>query len=116
MPVVNQIAIIFATGLVLKLLSKKTGFPFVVLLILAGSFLASISLIDNKQLGIIPDTLRILAIVIIVFANGFYLRLESITKQGFLILGLATIGVLISAGIIASVVHVTLGLALIPSL
>lgn len=114
--VINQIAIILFVGVICKILNKKTGIPYIILLILSGTALASISLVDSQQLGIIPDTIRMLAIVIIVFANGFYLKVENIRKRGALIIGLSTVGVIITAGIIASVVHLTLGLALLPAL
>lgn len=114
--VINQIAIILFVGIICKILNKKTGIPYILLLMLSGTALASILLVDGQQLGIIPDTIRMLAIVIIVFANGFYLKVENILKQGAVIIGLSTIGVIITAGIIASVVHLTIGLALLPAL
>ncbi len=114
--ILTQIAIILFVGLALKLLCDKTGLPFIVLLILSGTALASISLLKIEFLGIIPDTLRMLALIIVVFANGFYLKVETIMKQRSVVVALATLGVLLTASIVAFISHVLLGLAILPAL
>jgi len=114
--ILTQIAIILALGFALKLFCEKTNMPFIVALILSGTLLASVSLLKIEELGVIPDTLRMLALIIVVFANGFYLKLENLLKQGTLIVTLSTLGVLLTASIVALISHALLGLALLPAL
>jgi cell volume regulation protein A len=114
--ILTQIAIILGIGFILKLFSDRTNAPFVVLLILSGTALATISVLHIQKLGVIADTLRMLALIIVVFANGFYLKTQNILKQGSLILTLATFGVILTATIVAFIAHSLLGLALLPAL
>lgn len=114
--ILTQISIILALGFVLKLFCEKTRMPFIVALILSGTLLASLSILKTEELGVIPDTLRMLALIIVVFANGFYLKLENLLKEGKLIVTLASFGVILTASIVALISHALLGLALLPAL
>jgi cell volume regulation protein A len=101
MEILLQFTVILIAGIVLKFLADKVGFPFIVFLMFGGVFLASYGFSDMAVLGNLPELIRTLALIIIVFSSGFHLRLSEITKQSRPIISLATIGVFFTALIIA---------------
>jgi len=111
----NQIAVILAVGIVLKVLSDKTKAPFIVSLIIAGTLLASTPFFNLESMGVLPDLLRVLALIIIVFVNGFYLKLDSLKKESGIVIPLATVGVILTALIITAITYFVLGLPLLPA-
>jgi len=113
--VLNHIATILVIGIALKVLSDKTKFPFVVLLILSGTLLASTAYFNIEALGFLPGLLRVLALIIVVFVNGFYLKVDTIKKESGIVLPLATIGVVLTALIITAITYFVLGLPLLPA-
>lgn len=113
--ILNQIAIILAVGIVMKVLCDKTKAPFIVALILSGTLLASVPLLEITSLGFLPELLRVLALIIIVFVNGFYLRVESIKKESNIVIPLATLGVILTAIIITAITYYVLSLPLLPA-
>jgi len=113
--VLNHIATILVIGIALKVLSDKTKLPFVVLLVLSGTLLASTVYFNIEALGFLPELLRVLALIIVVFVNGFYLKLDTIKKESGIVLPLATIGVVLTALIITAITYFVLGLPLLPA-
>jgi len=120
-PVINveavlaQIAVILTVGLLLKVLSDRLKTPFIVALILAGTLLASAPFFNIESMGFLPDLIRVLALIIIVFVNGFYIRLDSIKKESGIVIPLATIGVILTALILTAITYFVLGLPLLPA-
>ena len=118
-PVINveavlaQIAVILAVGLLLKVLSDRLKTPFIVALILAGTLLASAPFFNIESMGFLPGLIRVLALIIIVFVNGFYIRLDSIKKESSIVIPLATIGVVLTALILTAITYFVLGLPLL---
>ncbi len=113
--ILNHITTILVIGIALKVLSDKTKFPFVVLLILSGTLLASTAYFNIEALGFLPELLRVLALIIVVFVNGFYLKIDTIKKESGIVLPLATIGVVLTALIITAITYFVLGLPLLPA-
>jgi len=108
-----QISVILAVGITLKVISGKTKAPFIVMLILAGTLLASTPYFNIESMGVLPDLIRVLALITIVFVNGFYLRVDSLKKMSNIVIPLATIGVVLTALIITTTTYQLLGLPLI---
>jgi NhaP-type Na+/H+ or K+/H+ antiporter len=109
----TQIAIVLFIGIILKAVSKKTGAPFVVSLILAGTVAVSFGILDMGRWEWFSELIRTMALIIIVFSAGFHLQLREIKKDSKIILMLATIGVLITFGLITGITYWLLSLPLI---
>ena len=109
----TQIAIVLFIGIILKAVSKKTGAPFVVSLILAGTVAVSFGILDMGRWEWFSELIRTLALIIVVFSAGFHLQLREIKKDSKIILMLATIGVLITFGLITGITYSLLSLPLI---
>ncbi len=101
--VLEQIAIILVLGIVLKAFADKARFPYIVLFILGGTILATYSVVDMQSLQGLPEVVRTLALIVIVFSSGFYLNLGQIIKQSRNILWLASFGVLLTALIVSAI-------------
>ncbi len=109
----TQIAIVLFLGVMLNFGSKKTGFPFIVALILVGTAGVSFGFLDmGKWIGF-SELIRTLALIIIVFSAGFHLQLQEIKKESKIILMLATLGVLITASFITGITFYLLSIPLI---
>ena len=108
-----QFTVILVAGIVLKALSDKIGFPYIVVLMLGGVFLASYGFVDMALLGNLPELMRTLALIIIVFNSGFHLTLDELKKQSRAIISLATLGVFFTALVIMVTGYWLLSLPLI---
>ena len=111
--ILTQVAFTLVLGIVMFAIAKKTKFPFVVLLILAGTLFVSTGFLNVKSLGTLPEVIRVLALIIIVFSAGFRLNLGAVKRESRDILNLATVGVLISAIIIMAVTFYLLSIPLL---
>ena len=109
----TQIAIVLFLGVVLKAVSNKTGFPFPVALILAGTAAVSFGLLNMKSWEGFGELIRTLALIIIVFSAGFHLQLREIKKDTKIIMILATLGVLITMALITGITFSLLGISII---
>jgi len=109
----TQLAIVLAIGVLMKAVSKKTGFPFIVGLILAGTIAASFGMLNMETWGGFGEIIRTLAIVIIVFSAGFRLQLREMRQDSKTIMMLSTLGVLITFAIITGITYSLLGISLI---
>lgn len=99
--VLEQVAVILALGVALKVLGDRIKFPSIVLFVLGGTMLASYGLVNMSGLQALPELVRTLALIIVVFSAGFYLNLGQVMKQSRTLLWLASFGVLITALIIS---------------
>lgn len=112
----TQLAIILAVGIVAKEISNKIKIPFIVMLIVLGTLFASFGALDLAKLGSLPDTIRILALIIVVFSAGFHLKLKDVQADGRLILSLATLGVFLTLFIIGGITFFLLSIPLISAI
>jgi len=112
----TQLAIILAVGIISKAISNKTKLPFIVLLIFFGTLLASMGALNLRLLGTLPETLRVLALIIVVFSAGFHLKLREVKADGRLILSLVTIGVFLTMFIIGGITFFLLSIPLISAI
>tara|TARA_Y100000310_G_scaffold331605_1_gene405453 strand:- start:483 stop:1751 length:1269 start_codon:yes stop_codon:yes gene_type:complete len=109
----TQIATVLIIGVALKEISNRTGFPFIVALILAGTAAASIGLLEITAWSGFGELIRTLALIIIVFSAGFRLQLREIKKDSKVIMMLATLGVLITFALITGLMFSLLSISLI---
>ncbi|MCR4335713.1 MAG: cation:proton antiporter [archaeon] len=93
----SQLAIILVVSFFLKELADKAKIPFIVLLILGGTSLATYGIIDVKSLTPLPEMIRTIALILVVFSSAFYLNIEELKKHSKSLVMLATIGVLLTA-------------------
>ena len=112
----TQFGIILAIGIIAKAISNKTKMPFVVLLIIFGTIFASVGLLSLELLGNMPDFIRILALIIIVFSAGFHLKLKEVQADSKLILSLATLGVFLTLFIISGITFALLSIPLLSAI
>ena len=94
--ILTQLAAILIVGFFMKELADRIKIPFIVLLILSGTLMATYGIIDIKSLFPFPDLIRTLAIIMVVFSSAFYINIENIKKHSKSILMLATLGVLLT--------------------
>jgi NhaP-type Na+/H+ or K+/H+ antiporter len=97
----TQFTLILAAGILIKLVCDKFKFPYIIFLAPAGTLLASYNLLHLETLSFLPELVRTLALIIIVFSAGFYLRFREMITQSRAILSLSTIGVIITTIVIA---------------
>jgi len=112
----TQLGIILAVGIIAKAVSNKTKLPFVVLLIIFGTIAASVGVLSLELLGNMPDLIRILALIIIIFSAGFHLKLKDVQADSKLILSLATLGVFLTLFIISGITFALLSIPLLSAI
>lgn len=112
----TQFAIILGAGIVAKAISNKTKFPFIALLIVFGTVIASIGGLGLEKMGSLPQTIRMLALIIVVFSAGFKLKLKEVQAEGKLIISLATIGVFLTLFIISGFTFYLLSIPLLSAI
>ncbi len=112
----TQFGIILAIGIIAKAVSNKSKLPFVVLLIIFGTIFASIGVLNLELLGNMPDLIRILALIIIVFSAGFHLKLKDVQADSKFILSLATLGVFLTLFIISGITFALLSIPLLSAI
>ncbi len=95
---VMTLAIVMALGVITFLFSEKTGIAYVPILILLGIIVGPVlNFIDRSEAHQLFDYARVFGLVIILFAEGHNLRWALLKKH------LATIGVLDTVGLLATV-------------
>lgn len=112
----TQFGIILAIGIIAKAVSNKTKLPFVVLLIIFGTIFASVGVLSLELLGNMPDFIRILALIIIIFSAGFHLKIKEVQADSKLILSLATLGVFLTLFIISGITFALLSIPLLSAI
>lgn len=99
--ILTQIALLLVIGVILKEISDRIKFPYIVLLILGGTMLASYGFVNLQEIQPLPEIIRTIALIIVVFSSAFYLRPAEMKAETRNILWLATFGVIASALIIS---------------
>ncbi len=112
----TQFGLILAIGIIAKAISNKTKLPFVVLLIIFGTIAASVGVLSLELLGNMPDLIRILALIIIIFSAGFHLKLKDVQADSKFILSLATLGVFLTLFIISGITFALLSIPLLSAI
>lgn len=117
---VTYFGILLGLGIIAANLLKKARIPDTLFLLLIGLVLGptlymnpvvsqfvSISLVDVSLMGNIPDFLRILALIMVVFTSMFNLGLRAFKRVGNTALNIALVGVVFNTlvmGLVASMV------------
>lgn len=114
--IITQLAIILAIGIISKSISDKTKIPFVILLVLSGTLFASLGILNLGRLGSLPELIRIMALIIIVFSAGFSLKIREVQADGRLIISFATLGVFLTLFIISGITFFLLSIPLISAI
>lgn len=110
-----QVGIILAAGILLKAVADKVKFPFIVFYVLAGTMLASYGFValGDESMFAVTELVRTLALIIVVFSAGFYLKLGQVLKHSKEIMWLSSFGVIVTALIIAGISFYLLPISLI---
>ncbi|MBN2330252.1 MAG: cation:proton antiporter [Candidatus Aenigmarchaeota archaeon] len=115
---VTYFAILLGFGVLLANVLKKRNIPDTIFLLLLGllfspTFIShpfvtqyiSIKLVDVQAMGNIPDFLRILALILVVFTGTFNLNFRIFKRYSAISLKLAVIGVLINTIVLGVIAH-----------
>lgn len=110
-------ATLLGAGVLLANLFKKIRIPDTFFLLLAGLLFGptALGLVDVVQMGDVPDFLRLLALIIIVYAGAFNMRMKTFKKVSDVAIRLAFIGVIITTIILGIASHYLLGLSWLAS-
>ncbi len=123
---VTYFAILLGFGVLIANLLKKRNIPDTFFLLLLGLLFSptffthpvvmqyiSIELIDVSSMGNIPDFLRILALILVVFTGTFNLNFRIFKRYSAISLKLALVGVLFNTVFLGIVAHLMFGIDLI---
>ena len=99
--VLGQLAAILVVSFFMKELGDRINFPFIVLLILTGTLMATYGIIEIKNLEPFPEMIRTLALILAVYSSAFYLNISEVKKHTKSIIMLSTIGVALTALIVS---------------
>src|SRR6202049_1759049 len=110
--------LILAIGTVTGLLAQKIRIPDVALFLVAGIAIGpqALGLIDIKADSALNQIILLFGASYILFDGGASLRFEVLKQVWITILVIATVGVLITAGIVGLAAHAILGIPLIVAL
>jgi len=110
--------LILAIGTLAGLLAQKIRIPDVAVFLLAGIAIGpqALGLIDIKAASALNQIILLFGASYILFDGGAALRLEVLKQVWMTIVVISTIGVLITAGIVALAAHYILGLPLVVAL
>ncbi len=125
---VMYFGVLLGLGIIVANLLKKVSIPDTFFLLLLGLVLGptvynnpaitgfiSTTLIDVSVMGTIPDFLRVLALIMVVFTGTFNLGLRTFQKLGGLAINLAVAGVIITTVVMGLVANLFFGLDIIYS-
>jgi cell volume regulation protein A len=120
---VTYFAFLLGFGVIVANLMKKRKIPDVFFLLLLGLVLGptvfmnplvqqyvNLTLVDVSAMGAIPDFLRTLAIILIVFVAMFNLRLSVFKKFSNVSINLAIVGVIFNTAFAGLIAHLIFGL------
>ena len=116
-----QIVVILLAGIIGAKVSEKARLPTVIPLIIAGYLIGpyspiGLSIFDPLRLGISIETIASMLLPLILFYGGLSFNLEAFRRTYKAILALATLGVVISAVLMALVGHYLLSMDVTSSL
>jgi cell volume regulation protein A len=125
---VTYFGILLGLGIIVANLLKKARVPDTFFLLLLGLLLGptfylnpfisqyiSVSLVNVNLMGNIPDFLRILALILIVFTSMFNLGLRAFKRVGNIALNLALVGVVFNTLVLGLVLNFIFGFELVYS-
>ena len=95
-------AAILVVSFFLKELADRVKVPFIVLLVIGGTILATYSVVSIKTLDPFPEMIRTLALIMVVFSSAFHLNIEELKRHSKSILLLSTLGVVLTTLLIAA--------------
>jgi len=100
-------ATLLGVGVLIANLFKKIRIPDTFFLLLAGLVFSPtiLGLVDVGKMGDVPDFLRLLALIIIVYAGAFNMRMRTFKKVSDVAIRLAFIGVIISTVLLGFAAH-----------
>ena len=125
---VMYFGVLLGLGIIVANILKKAGIPDTFFLLLLGLLLGptiyanpaitsyiSTTLVDVGVMGNIPDFLRVLALIMVVFTGTFNLGLRTLKKFGNMAINIALAGVLVNTVVMGFVANVFFGIDLVYS-
>lgn len=111
-------ATLLGVGVLIANLFKKFRIPDTFFLLIAGLAFGptALGLVDVVQMGDVPDFLRLLALIIIVYAGSFNIRMKTFKKVSDVAIRLAFIGVIITTLLLGAAAHYLLNLSWLASI
>ncbi len=100
--IMTQLAAILIISFFLKELADRIRIPFIVILILGGTLAATYGIVQIKTLGTLPDMIRTVALILVVFSSAFYFNVEQMKKYSKTIFLMVTIGVILTAALVST--------------
>lgn len=123
---VTYFAILLGFGVFIANILKKRKIPDTLFLLLLGLLFSptvfshplviqtmSIKLVDVEAMGNIPDFLRILALILVVFTGAFNLKFRVFKRYSSISLKLAFLGVIFNTVVMGVVAHLMFGMNLV---
>lgn len=118
LPTITYFATLLGFGVIVMGLTKRMRIPEAVFLLLIGLIFGPtfLNLVDINLMGDIPDFLRTLALIIIVFAASFHLKMETFKRVSRISLRLSFGGFFFTTLFMGLCAHILFGLPPIISL
>ncbi len=120
---VTYFAFLLGFGVIIANVCRKYGVPDAFFLLLLGLLMGptvfanpaisstlNFTLVDVEAMGSVPDFLRVLALILIVFTGAFNLSFSSFKKFSNVSVNLALIGVIFNTIIMGVIAHLILGI------
>lgn len=114
--ILTEIALLLFLGAIMKKLSEYIRVPDLILLIAAGTTAVSLGVQVSESIHALIDVIRTIALIMVVFSAGFYLKVYEIKNNFKAIISLSSIGVIVTMAIISAVTYQVLNIPLITSL
>ncbi|MFH1424270.1 MAG: cation:proton antiporter [archaeon] len=118
LPTVTYFATLLGFGVLVTGLSRRVNIPEAVFMLLVGLAFSPtfFNLVDINLMGDIPEFLRTLALIIIVFASSFHLKLDTFKKVSNISLKMSFGGFFFTMFFMALCAHFIFGLSTLGSL
>ena len=123
---VMYFAILLGFGVIVANVLRKKNIPDTFFLLLLGLLFSptvfmnpvvtqyvSIKLVDVQAMGDVPNFLRILALILVLFIGTFNLNFRTFKTYSGVSLRLAVIGVILTAVILGGIIHLMFGIGLV---
>jgi len=123
---VMYFAILLGFGVIIANVLRKKNIPDTFFLLLLGLLFSptvfmnpvvtqyvSIKLVDVQAMGDVPNFLRILALILVLFIGTFNLNFRTFKTYSGVSLRLAVIGVILTAVILGGIIHLMFGIGLV---
>jgi cell volume regulation protein A len=115
---VTFFATLLGFGILVVNYTKKVNIPDALFMLLVGLILGPtvLNVVNVNQMGDVPDFLRILALIVIVFASAFHLKMDTFKRVSNISLKLAFGGFFFSTFMLALLAHSVFGLSALSSI